>query len=99
VAIAEVVIDAESHSADVIQRASYPFADQFSIELTRDGTNFRCLLHFPAEIDDATVNAFRVEVVDQVLRERIRAETEGVRNVVLALAFSNSELTDVTQQS
>jgi His-Xaa-Ser system protein HxsD len=35
---------------------------------------------------------FRRHVLDQVLRERIRRETEGVRNAIFALAFSNTGL-------
>ena len=91
-ATVEVLFDAESHPADAIQRAGYGFADRFSLELARDGQNFRCQLHFSVEVDDDVVGAFRIAVVDQVLRERIRAETEGTRNVILALAFSNAPL-------
>ena len=35
---------------------------------------------------------FQNEVLDQVLRERIRNETKEVRNLILALAFSNTGL-------
>jgi His-Xaa-Ser system protein HxsD len=86
----EVFFTAEAHSSDAIQRAAYKFSDHFALELQHDGDNHVCLLH-PARdsgLDEETVNAFRVEVLDQVLRERIRDETGGVRNVILALAFS-----------
>jgi len=43
---------------------------------------------------DAVLADFRNEVLDQVLRERIRAETVEVRNLVLAAAFSKTGLTD-----
>lgn len=81
---------AEAHPSDAIQRAAYKFSDRFAIELSRRGEAFQCELHpmNGAELDDDTMNAFRAEVLDEVLRERIRAETAGVRNVVLALAFS-----------
>jgi hypothetical protein len=62
--------------------------------LTRGDVNYRCRLHFPSEVDEAVVDGFRTEVLDHVLRERIRTETEGTRNVVLALAFSNTSLSD-----
>ncbi len=89
-----VAFDAESHSADAIQRAAYKYADRFSIELTRDGDQYRCKVVFAERVDDEIVAAFRSEVLDQVLRERIREETAGVRNLVLALAFSNSGLSE-----
>jgi His-Xaa-Ser system protein HxsD len=86
----EVTFAAAAHSADAIQRAAYKFTDHFTLELQHAGDNHVCLLraigsHGPGE---ETVDAFRVEVLDQVLRERIRDETAEVRNVILALAFS-----------
>lgn len=84
-----VVLDAQSHPADAIQRAAYRFSDRFSMALERDGENYRCLLTFPAEPDPSVVGAFESEVLDQVLRARIRAETEGVRNLILSVAFSH----------
>lgn len=85
-----VVFDASSHSADAIQRAAYKYCANFSMELQRDGENFRCQLQFLGDdADPGLVADFRIEVLDQVLRERIRKETEGVRNLILALAFSN----------
>lgn len=92
----ELAFETSSNSADAIQRAAYRFIDRFSLELSRDADVFRCILRFPpdAVADDETVADFRNEVLDQVLRERIRTETEGVRNLVLALAFSNTSLSD-----
>jgi His-Xaa-Ser system protein HxsD len=47
------------------------------------------------DVDFATlVSELRCEVLDQVLRERIRAETADVRNLVLALAFSRTGLAE-----
>ena len=92
----ELVFDAAAHSTDAIQRAAYKFMSRFSLELKRDGDEYRCVLHLPdetAEVDRSLIADFRNEVLDQVLRERIRAETEGVRNLVLSLAFSNTSLT------
>jgi len=36
---------------------------------------------------DAVVREVSNEVLDQVLRERIRSETQAVRNLMLAVAF------------
>lgn len=87
-----VVFDARHHSFDAVQRAAYRFSDRLTADLAQDGTNLRCRLTFLEEDGDeeATVAQFKVEVLDQVLRERIREETKDVRNLVLALAFSNA---------
>jgi His-Xaa-Ser system protein HxsD len=90
----EIVVDADSHPADAIQRAAYKFADRFTIELTRDKSNYVCRLNSETGPDESDVDAFRTEIVDQVLRDRIRRETEGIRNLVLSLAFSRTGLSD-----
>lgn len=82
--------DASAYSADAIQRAAYRFCDRFSLELRRQGDQFACSLTFPGEPDACVLSDFQTEALDQVLRERIRKDTEGVRNVILALAFSNA---------
>lgn len=93
----EVTFDREHHSADAIQRAAYRFSDRLSLDLEVEPTSFRCRLTIVSD-DEAvvalTLHDFRNEVLDQVLRERIRDETEGTRNVILSLAFSQTSLID-----
>jgi His-Xaa-Ser system protein HxsD len=86
--------DRDSHSADAIQRAAYKFSDRMSLDLMSDDDAFRCTLAFEGdEVAFAeVVHDFRREVLDQVLRERIRDETAAVRNTILALAFSKTSL-------
>jgi His-Xaa-Ser system protein HxsD len=91
----ELTFDVTSYSADAIQRAAYRLSDRLSVDLTAEESSFRCVLHLSTEdtaVSEAILSDFRNEVLDQVLRERIRVETEGVRNVILALAFSNTGL-------
>lgn len=94
---AEVTFDREHHSADAIQRAAYRFSDRLSLDLEVEPTSFRCRLTIVADDESVvalTLHDFRNEVLDQVLRERIRDETEGTRNVILSLAFSKTSLID-----
>jgi His-Xaa-Ser system protein HxsD len=95
VIVRELRFDLASHSADAIQRAAYRLSDRLSIELATASDAYVCRVHLP-ETDEAEVDAIlaelRNEVLDQVLRERIRTETEDVRNVILSLAFSNTSL-------
>jgi len=89
---AEVVLDASAYSGDAIQRAAYKLQDEFTLELTLEADRYRCLLHFAEAVSDEAVAEFRRDALDQALRERIREETEPVRNLVLALAFSKTDL-------
>jgi len=91
----EIAFDSNAHSADAIQRAAYRFSDRLALDLRSSEGSFNCTLHIADQADtdvDSLIADFRCEVLDQVLRERIRAETEDVRNVVLAFAFSNTGL-------
>ncbi len=91
----EVMFPASSYSADAIQRAAYRLSEHLSLALIEEDDSWRCTLSL--EVDDEAeadelLTEFRKEVLDQVLRERIRAETEETRNLILALAFSNTGL-------
>lgn len=87
--------DLASHSADAIQRAAYRLGDRLSIELTSDDSAFLVQAHLTTDdpdVAEAVLAGFRNEVVDQVLRERIREETGPARNLILSLAFSETGL-------
>lgn len=97
----ELVFEKASYTADAIQRAVYRLSDRLSCDLTSDGDLFRCIVHVFDEdsgrVDD-TLNDLRNEALDQVLRERIRNQTELARNLILSLAFSRTELTEQEDQ-
>jgi His-Xaa-Ser system protein HxsD len=96
----ELTFEASYYSADAIQRAIYKFSDRLSCDLISDEQEFRCILHLTATTEDeieAALSDFRNEALDQTLRERIRVETQEVRNLVLALAFSNTGLVDQSE--
>jgi His-Xaa-Ser system protein HxsD len=88
--------DRAGHSLDAVQRATYRFSDRLSCDISEGDSAIEVTVH----IDDPETDAvallanFRNEVLDQVLRQRIRAETGDVRNLVLALAFSKTGLVE-----
>lgn len=88
--------DRSGYSVDPVQRAAYRFSDRMSCEITVGERSIEVRASFlDQQADpDTLIAAFRNEVLDQVLRERIRAETSDVRNLVLALAFSRTGLAD-----
>ena len=91
-------IDLGVYSLDSLKRAAYRFSDRFATEITVDRQIATCKLTFPtdrtSESVESVVAAFRRELLDQDLRETIRRETEGVRNLILAHAFSKTGLVD-----
>lgn len=94
----EVMLDDAAYSADAIQRAAYRLGDRLSIELEHEPPSYRCRLFSRAEISaEEAGHLFRQEVLDEVLRERIREETGAVRNTILSLAFSKVDLDEAPE--
>jgi His-Xaa-Ser system protein HxsD len=94
---AVLTLDADAHPADIVQRAAYRFSDVLTVEIGRDAEVLTCKVFArdPQRLGTA-VHDLRAEIVDQVLRARIRDETQDVRNLVLAVAFSRTGLAEPT---
>ena len=60
--------------------------------------NLHPLILFDANDPDELRHRIRSEVIDQTLRLRIARETEPVRNLIFALAFSQTGLADAEDQ-
>ena len=91
-----VSFDSAAHSVDAVQRAAYRLSGRASFEIV-SGADAIAVTVTPLSEDakaDGLIAELRTEVLDQVLRERVRTETADVRNLVLALAFSRTGLVD-----
>lgn len=89
--------DPSTTSLDAVQRAAYRLSARLSCDIALAGDGAIEVTVHPSEEEaglDALLGDFRNEVLDQVLRERIRDETGDVRNLVLALAFSKTGLVE-----
>jgi His-Xaa-Ser system protein HxsD len=91
-----LVFDQRTADLDALQRSAYAVAADMTIDIRASGTDYVCTL-FPRKqdsADDDLKHRFRLEVNDQILRVRIAKETEPLRNLVFALAFSRTGLAD-----
>ena len=88
--------DANAVSVDAAHRAAYRMCDRLAVEVRSTDGELRCEIWAIDGADPAPsdVAHFRVEVTDHALREKIRRQTEGIRNVVLSLAFSHASLVE-----
>jgi His-Xaa-Ser system protein HxsD len=88
--------DSKVFSLTVIKEAAYRYLNVFAVDITAAGDQIQCVLNFISPVSDEKcrqmVNDFKTEVLDQDLRQKLRAETEAVRNVILAHAFSKTGL-------
>jgi His-Xaa-Ser system protein HxsD len=89
-----LAFDQATVDLDALQRSAYAVAADVTVDIRASGGDYRCTL-FPRSRDtdaDELRHRFRAEVNDQILRARIAKETEPLRNLVFALAFSQTGL-------
>ena len=92
-----LLFDEKVYSIDALKKASYRNISNYSVVIKKEGAQLECLFSFPVKTSDEKVleylDDFKKEVLDQDLREIIKRETEGVRNLILSHAFSKTGLT------
>lgn len=89
-----VQFDHHVFSLIAVKKAAYRYIDVFSADIVLQAPHIICSLKFSPSIDHRRaaqlVDEFRKEVLDQDLREQIKVETEPIRKLILAHAFSNT---------
>src|SRR2546426_917656 len=89
-----VTFDANVYSIVAVKKAAYRFLHAFSAEISTEGPNIKCGMSFLSELSTESITSiiadFKKEVLDQDLRESLKRETEQVRNLILAHAFSKT---------
>lgn len=91
-----VTFDRATIELDALQRAAYAVAAMMTVDIRASADEYVCTL-FPRDPDAGPadlMHRMRSEVIDQTLRLRIGQETEPLRNLILALAFSQTGLAD-----
>jgi His-Xaa-Ser system protein HxsD len=92
----DISLDSAVYSLDAVKAACYRFLDKFAAEIELRENKILCHLTFDESMSEALVNAnldnLKKEALDQDLRIRLKAETEPVRNLILAHAFSKTGL-------
>jgi His-Xaa-Ser system protein HxsD len=92
----DVTFDLAVFSLEAIKAACYKSLDRFTSDFELIGGKIICHLAVDDKVADAVVSAYlddlKKEVLDQDLRLRLKAETEPLRNLILAHAFSKTGL-------
>lgn len=92
-----VSLDLRIYSLNAIKKAAYKFTDKYSvlIELIDNDSKVQVLIKSTSKkLDELehVAQLFCNEVIDQDLREVVAKETEGVKNLIIAQAFSKTSL-------
>ncbi|HAT8820393.1 TPA: His-Xaa-Ser system protein HxsD [Legionella pneumophila subsp. pneumophila] len=93
------VLNTSTYSLNAIKKICYQFSTSFSVKLEKiDEENVKIFFKFnephTSEKIDLIISNFYQALLDQDLREIVSRETEGVRNLILAHAFSKTTLID-----
>lgn len=89
-----LALDSGVYPLETVQKAAYRFIDRLTILISRDGDKLICQIDpvRPTASLEPLLQDFKRELLDQQLRQHIKTETESVRNLILAYAFSRSGL-------
>jgi len=94
--VCELTFDKKVYEVESVKRAAHRFSDRFSVNISLTNELIKCEFSFPAnktgESIEYSLSEFKKELLDQDLRSSIKRETEGVRNLILAHAFSKTSL-------
>jgi His-Xaa-Ser system protein HxsD len=89
-----IIFDNSVYSISAVKKAAYRFLDVFSATISTEDGAIKCTIAFPSGPNEerivSIIDDFRKEVLDQDLREILKRETEQVRNLILAHAFSKT---------
>lgn len=95
--------DSRVFSLPAVKKAAYKYINSFTtdINLVEDQIVCALTLTSPAneERSSRLIEEFKKEVLDQDLREGIKTETEPIRNLIFALAFSKTGIAGNEQVS
>jgi His-Xaa-Ser system protein HxsD len=88
-------LDDQIYYLEAAQKASYRFIDRLTILISKSKVGLLCEIN-PVKGTESSLEEnledFKRELLDQQLRKQIKEETEPVRNLILAYAFSRSTL-------
>lgn len=94
--VARVELDASVYRPTAIKKAAYRFGDRAFVTLAQTSPSTVAVtlaLKPTCQAQAAELEGdFRNEVLDQELREVVATETEGIRRLILAQAFSKTSL-------
>lgn len=81
-------------SLPAVKKAAYKYINSFAVDFSLKTNEILCSLTFTAptteEDSSRLAEDFKKEALDQDLREQIKNETEPIRNLIFALAFSKT---------
>jgi len=86
----------QAYSIEAAQKAAYRGLDKFTVHISTHEGSLVCELSLNLGVSEEQlpllVQEFKKDILDESLREKIGAATSDVRNLILGIAFSRTNL-------
>jgi len=96
------IVDPKVYRLDAVKKAAYKFADKYFVEVSMPEPQYirvSARHKSGSKLSKDEQQEFLNEILDQELREVVAEETRGVRDLLLAQAFSKVSLTEPDLES
>ena len=90
--MAQISLSKSEYEFDSLVRMAHRMGHFFSIEIKSDGSGWLLEWEVPEELSDESIERIRNEVYEQIIRDKISAETKPIRDLIFAAAFSSIEI-------
>jgi His-Xaa-Ser system protein HxsD len=90
--LVELRIPKADYEFDTLVRMAHRMGHSFSIAIVGDAHDWVLTWDVPDALAGESVKRVRNEIYDQILRDRVHAETKPIRDLIFAAAFSNLEI-------
>lgn len=87
-----------TYTLDTVKKSCYRFSSSYFVSLESSDVEAIVTFRFPSTVntsqEEDIIERFQQDILDQDLRESVASQTEVVRNLILANAFSQTDLLD-----
>ena len=90
--MAQISLPKSEYEFDSLVKMAHRMGHFFSIEIKSHENDWLLDWEVPEEFSDESVKRIRNEVYEQIIRDKISAETKPIRDLIFAAAFSNIEI-------
>jgi His-Xaa-Ser system protein HxsD len=90
--MAQISLSKSEYEFESLIRMAHRMGHFFSIEVKSHGENWILEWEVTEELAEESIERIRNEVYEQIIREKVSAETKPIRDLIFAAAFSNIEI-------
>ena len=90
--MAQISLSKNEYEFDSLVKMAHRMGHFFSIEISANEDTWLLEWEVSEEFADESIKRVRNEIYEQIIRDKISAETKPIRDLIFAAAFSNIEI-------